>query len=341
MILLFSNHVEVNMGGVEIFNSDFQKLLKERNIEFHCCRSKQKNLLINTVSRLFKSIIFIHKNRHSHIIIQHANFYDLLSGLFIAIFTFKRPSLICHAGESWKHFRIRPLRWFSKVIFSLFIEQVFYLGDKQKPFIPKSAKKISTIINKKFKEIEKSDLSNEILNKYPILKEKYILFIGRVTKDKGILDICSIIAKKSSSKNNLVIVGPYTSAFYKQIQNEYGEYLNKRIFLIGPIYSIREKINIIDNCEFMIYVSYADAFPLTVIESYSRGKAILSSNISENINFVKDKTFLVDPGNIQEIESNLCILENNLIDYSDFLEDMKKRSCAYIDGQIIEDIGIK
>ena len=42
--------------------------------------------------------------------------------------------------------------------------------------------------------------------------------------------------------------------------------LNKRIFLIGPIYSIREKINIIDNCEFMIYVSYADAFPLTVIE---------------------------------------------------------------------------
>ena len=250
MILLFSNNVEVNMGGVEIFNSDFQKLLKERNIEFHCCRSRHKNLLINTVSRLLKSIIFIHKNRHAYVIIQHANFYDLVSGLFIAIFTLKRPSLICHAGESWKHFRIRPLRWFSKIIFNLFIEKVFYLGDKQKPFIPESSKKISTIINKKFKEIKKTNLNDKILKKYPILKEKYSLFIGRVTKDKGILDICKIVSRKDTHKNNLVIVGPYSSTFLKQIENDYGEYINKRIFFLGPIYSIRDKINIIDNCEF-------------------------------------------------------------------------------------------
>ena len=74
----------------------------------------------------------------------------------------------------------RPLRWLIKS-FSLFIEQVFYLEINKSPLFLR-VQKISTIINKKFVEIEKSDLSNEILNKYQSSKKNSILFIGRVDK---------------------------------------------------------------------------------------------------------------------------------------------------------------
>ncbi len=46
MILIFSNSTNVHLGGVEIFNEEFEILLKNENIEFYRVSSITKNKII-------------------------------------------------------------------------------------------------------------------------------------------------------------------------------------------------------------------------------------------------------------------------------------------------------
>ena len=52
MIILFANDKQVSMGGVEIFNSDLELLLKNRQIPFFRARSNHRNVYVNFAKRM-------------------------------------------------------------------------------------------------------------------------------------------------------------------------------------------------------------------------------------------------------------------------------------------------
>ena len=87
-------------------------------------------------------------------------------------------------------------------------------------------------------------------------------------------------------------------------------HLSNKIRLLGYISNKKQLINLIDNCIAVVYPSFYDAFPLTVVEAFSRGKPCLCSNISETKYFVDDNSLLFDPNDLLELKKKWRNLDN-------------------------------
>lgn len=333
MILIFSNSTNIHMGGVEIFNKEFESLLNNDKIEFYRVPSITKIKIIDYVLRISKSLFYILMNykKIDFILVQYGNFLDILI-LPLLKLSLKPIRIIAHIGDSWKHIRNTKTKKITNFFLKIFVENVYIITDEQRSFLShRNISKIHTIINKKYFEKEISNNSNE----------KYILFLGRICPEKGIDDLIAVYSKLNKEINlpHLKIVGP--------IEESYEIHVNKlleinriqnQVLILKPVYDIDEKIELIDNASILVYPSYADAFPLTVIEAFSRGTCTLASAISETKNFIEFDEFLFVPGNQNELKNKLKNLLFNKESFNNEINTMQNKSMKYAEGVIVKEI---
>jgi len=141
------------------------------------------------------------------------------------------------------------------------------------------------------KGIEKSRLvyPSEITNKWLINRKQRIkkinirnriklLYLGRLRKEKGFLDLIELF-NKLKIKCSLTIVGNDFRFFKKK---DYPKNLNIKIF--GQESSERKLIKFYDNSDIFILPSYTEAYPQVILESFSRLKPVI---IFKEISFLK------------------------------------------------------
>lgn len=105
------------------------------------------------------------------------------------------------------------------------------------------------------------------------IKKPYVLYIGRIEKNKGIFDLCSYFAeykKKFPNNLELIIVGKQYDPLPK---GEYFRYLG----IVGD----QEKKYLIENCELLINPSYYESLSLTLFEAWQQSKPVLVNGLSE------------------------------------------------------------
>ena len=110
-------------------------------------------------------------------------------------------------------------------------------------------------------------------NIFPNIKKPYILYIGRVEKNKGIFDLCSYFSeykKRFTNNLTLVIVGKQ----YDRIPK--GKYINY-LGIVGD----QEKQYLIENCELLINPSFYESLSLTLFEAWQQSKSVLVNGLSE------------------------------------------------------------
>lgn len=331
MIVIFSNSTKNTMGGVEIFNEELEMLFLKNDIESIRIESNSHNKIFNYLIRVFFTLKLIYFNykKTDFILLQYGNFLDILV-LPLLFLSFKKIKLIAHIGDSWKHINNKLLRYITNLHLKIFVNELFIITDEQRIFLKhKNTTKIHTIINEKY--------LNE--NNYP--NNDYLLFLGRICKEKGIEDLISVYStlNKRKSLPILNIVGPVDSEYKKEIDKFIlNENLEKKVFIQKPVYDINKKIELIDNSKILIYPSYADAFPLTVIETFARKKCCLATKISETKNFIEFDDFLFIPGDKEDLLIKLENYLNNSILYNEKLEIMYRKASQYAKGQIVNDI---
>ncbi len=335
MIIIFANGTNIYMGGVEIFNEEFESLLKNNNIDYYRATSNSKNKIMNYSIRLIKSLFYIGKNYKSidFIMIQYGNFIDILMLPFLKISN-KPIKIIPHIGDTWKHIVNRNLKKITNNILNLCVDNVYIITDEQSKFIyHKNIKKIHTIINDKYIQKPKKQCQDG----------QYILFLGRVCKEKGVEDLLEVYSNLSKNINLplLKIVGPIEDLYHKKIEEMISKNnLIDKVEILKPIYDISEKIDLIDQSLLMVYPSYADAFPLTVIEAFSRGVCCLATAISETKNFIEYDEFLFTPGNTEELEEKLQYVLLNKEVLQKKIDYMQIKSKKYAKGEILFDMNI-
>lgn len=331
MIVVFSNSTKNTMGGVEIFNEELEMLFLKNNIESIRIESNSHNKIFNYLIRVFFTLKLIYFNykRTNFILLQYGNFLDILI-LPLLFLSFKKIKLIVHIGDSWKHINNKLLRSITNFYLKMFVNELFIITDEQRSFLKhNNITKIHTIINEKY------------LNKNNYPNNDYLLFLGRICKEKGIEDLISVYSNlnKKISLPILNIVGPIDSEYKIEIDKFIlNEKLEKKVFIQKPVYDINKKIELIDNAKVLIYPSYADAFPLTVIETFSRKKPCFATRISETKNFICTDKFLFEPGNCLEMYNKLIDFFENPSEYNVFIEEMYLKSIKYAQGQIVYDI---
>ncbi len=159
---------------------------------------------------------------------------------------------------------------------------------------------------------------------YAKLKEKRkqptkiftILFLGALGKRKGIYDIVKAmpLILEKNDKFLLKIVGPEEDSGVrteiKAMCNQNN--LTKNVNILSPVDGV-EKYNLLSESDVFILPSYAENFPIAMIEAMAAGLPLIMSNIKAISEIIQDGVngFLVEPGNYEGIAKKILFLMQN------------------------------
>ena len=196
--------------------------------------------------------------------------------------------------------------WFNTYIFKYIKKLLFWLLIQHRVlcdadlvlFTSKEEKNLSKKSNFYFYNFKKDILSypidksqykfsrnnNSFLSKFPKLKQKkIILYLGRIDKKKG-LDLLikafdTVIKKNNDDKKiHLVIAGPYEKSFYIKMINLINDLkLDKFATFTGPLYN-KLKWDAFNSCQIFCLPTHQENFGITIAESLSVGKPIITTN---------------------------------------------------------------
>lgn len=151
--------------------------------------------------------------------------------------------------------------------------------------INKSNKKFLLIRGSGFKNLKKYNFS---FNK----KIKKIIFIGRILKQKGIMEYLNAARNILKNKSNICfyIIGDLATKNRDSIGvNKLNKYTNDKIIYLGNILDKQKILNIINNSDCVILSSHREGLSRSTIEAMSCGRPIIVSSAPGCIDLVDKK----------------------------------------------------
>ena len=322
-------------------NNKFKKLIDDLNVKkvFHF-EILRKISVLKDMRCLIKMICFFKKNKFDaiHSVSPKAGLIGMLAGRIANI-----PKRIhTFTGQVWatkKGFFRFILKLIDRVI-DHSATHVLVDGKSQLKFLfdNKIALKngkilgngsIAGISTKLFKpSMNERKKQRKKLN---IPKEEWVfMFLGRLNKDKGVIDLIRAFCLIDQTKNNcsLYLVGNDE----EKIQNKYKSFSNKIFFI--PHEKFPEKL--IQACDTFCLPSYREGFGISAIEASALKKPIICSRIyGLNETVVEDLTGLKhEVGNIVKIQSKM---EYALLNPSK-MKKMGENGRKYVEKNFNEDI---
>lgn len=216
--------------------------------------------------------------------------------------------------------------WYLKLgetIAAKYADEVIVLSENvQKYFLDTYGRKTKFISN----GIEKPDVLNPdlIKDKWGLDKDNYILYLGRIVPEKGILYLIEAFLKVKTDKK-LVIAGGAsdTNEFMKDIRKK--AIYDERIIFTGFVQGkLLEELY--SNAYIYTLPSDLEGMPISLLEAMSYGNCCLVSDISECVEVVEDKAITFKQGNIEDLKMNL----QEICDNPEKVEKYKDNASEFI-----------
>ena len=148
--------------------------------------------------------------------------------------------------------------------------------------------------------------SAEIIKRWGLEKDNYIVSISRLVRHKGVHHLISAYNQVSTDKK-LVIVGgsAYTDDYVKELKLLADG--NKNIIFTGP--QSGETIDeLFSNAYLFVQPSESEGLSIALLEAMSYEKAVLVSDIPENLEVIEDAGFTFENKNIGDLTEKLSYL---------------------------------
>lgn len=153
-------------------------------------------------------------------------------------------------------------------------------------YIKDEYKKESQLIAYGADHVQKKELSNEVLVKFPFLKEKYAFKVCRIEPENNVHLILEAMAQ--NDKLNLVIIGNWTNSDYGvNLKNKYSKF--KNIYILDPIYDQNILDQIRSNCFVYLHGHSAGGTNPSLVEAMYLGLPIFAFNVKYNKETTKNK----------------------------------------------------
>lgn len=171
--------------------------------------------------------------------------------------------------------------------------------------------------------VKKKD-SKLITDKWGLVKDSYILYLGRIVPEKGISYLIEAFKQVKTDKR-LVIAGGSsdTDKFLAEITNMAKD--DERIVFTGFVRG-QTKCELYSNAYLYTLPSDLEGMPLSLLEAMSYGNCCLTSDISECAEVVEDKAVLFKKGNVCDLTDKLQML----CDTSELVQKYKESAAAFI-----------
>ncbi|MBL4830556.1 MAG: glycosyltransferase family 4 protein [Aliivibrio sp.] len=163
-----------------------------------------------------------------------------------------------------------------------------------------------------------------------------ILFLGKLTKDKGVHDLIEAFSKIAPSNPpcRLVLGGDGDSQPFKQQALALG--VADRVEFIGWV-SGGSKLNWLAKTSILALPSYLEGFPMGILEAMSANIPVVASNVGgipDAISHHKEG-ILISPGNISELTNALDTLLSNDNLRNQYATAAKKKYLMHFSPQIV------
>lgn len=324
-VILFSRRNRSTRGGVELFNENLLSLMGNDALHVSEISSKE-NLLVSYSYRIFQTIRLFRKNSKSTIIVQYGSFIDILAIIVLRIFC-GRLYAIAHVSDTWKHLSTKFRRRVCAKLLDRCLVKLLILAETQKEiFHGVRMEKIRTIIHPVFAENSNFEGPRD-----------FFLYVGRITPEKGVLDIIDAWDLLGSNAPKLVVAGGGEEDFLDKFIDRIRRFPRQDLIsFIGSIRDPYELRELYRKAKAVIYPSYSDAFPLVMLEALSQKTPVIISRVGEVKSFLEDYELLVNPGNTEDIIQAVATICTELYDMSKILVH-SERARSFADGAIIDD----
>ena len=226
------------------------------------------------------------------------------------IYKYNIPVVIHFHSKTEGEFALTPFRLkVTSYFFNKYAKKIILLSDDHFTFFSHYFGKKCCVVIENF--VTYSDFNNQIEKKC-----NQFLFVGRLTKEKGFLDLLNsaAILKKSGIKCEFHIIG---LAATKQQEKEIIYFIDKNqlreyIILYGAIFG-KDKFNLFKASKYLIFPSHFENSPVVLKEAIAAKMAIIASNIQANKNILKtrDNTIFFKMGDSYDLAEKIILLLNN------------------------------
>ncbi len=165
---------------------------------------------------------------------------------------------------------------------------------------------------------------DEILKKFGLQKDEYILYLGRIVPEKGVHYLIEAFKNVETSKK-LVIAGGASDSkdYFESLKKMAGT--DDRI-LFTDFVTGRALEELYSNAYLYILPSDLEGMPLSLLEAMSYGNCCIVSDIPECTEVVEDRAVIFAKGNIKALSK--CM--QTLIDDENTVRNYKEKAAEFI-----------
>ena len=143
----------------------------------------------------------------------------------------------------------------------------------------------------------------EIIKKYGLKKDNYILFLGRMVPEKGIHYLIEAYKKINTDKKLVVAGGASdTDDYYNELKTLAKD--NKSIIFTGFVQG-KELDELYSNAYIYCLPSDLEGMPLSLLEAMSYGNCCLTSDIDECSEVIEDNGITFKKSNVNDLKNKL------------------------------------
>lgn len=155
-----------------------------------------------------------------------------------------------------------------------------------------------------------NEFDETVLAKFGLEKGKYILTAGRLVRHKGIHFLIEAFKKLALKDYKLVIVGDgvNTNDYVEELKKLAGN--DKNIVFTGFQYG-KDLASLFKYAYLYVHPSYSEGLPITVLEAMAYNKAVLVSNIEENIEAFAGNGYMFANKNAEDLAYKMRLLLSN------------------------------
>lgn len=199
------------------------------------------------------------------------------------------------------------------IVLSRHVQDYFYETYNRKTvFIPNGVNK---------PEKKEADL---IKDRWGLEKDSYILFLGRLVPEKGIIYLLKAFRGGHTDKKLVISGGSSdTEDFEKELRKLAED--DERIIFTGFTEG-QELEELYSNAYIYVLPSDLEGMPLSLLEAMSYGNCCLTSDIPECTEVVEDKAVIFKKGDIEDLRAKLQYLSDN----PDIVQSYKETASGFI-----------
>lgn len=179
--------------------------------------------------------------------------------------------------DKWRGFASRYMKLGERIA-AKYADDLVVLSETEWNYFLQKYGRASILIPNAIRFYEKRACSL-IREKYGLEQGEYILYVGRISPEKGTLDLVEGYRKANTGKK-LVLVGPLDDSEYcrtVQQQAQYDPNIIMTDYLVGDL--LKE---LYSNCGLFVLPSHTEGLSLSLLEALSIGARCLVSDIPEN-----------------------------------------------------------